>query len=711
MIKNILHTVGRFMRKRGFLILIVALILFIPDIASAADATATSGTAGQVAKDAVEQTLLTTVNFFIRVLNMLLWPLLLIIGDLMSNDLIIGPGMEQRLLSIWQQIRNLVNIAFVLILLIMAFYNVSGFAKDGDFALKTGLPKLIIGLILVNFTFLGGKLVLDVSGIATNAVFALPELVANSDTTDTFDFQKNVNDMEKELCIKVGGVQWDKKKDTSIPAATQIFCDQTDGKYSGKLGEAQKTKFFKNLNANNIGLMIAINMGHLESLNYAEGAVSKISDLVVNTIFSIAMFIVFAVTYLVLALVLVARVAVLWVALAFSPVIVLFYVIPGLKSGAGDAGNMSEKVLTHILAPIKIGIVLTVGFLMLDAMNGIVGASQNSAIGKSKLSELADGTLLITGIADLQKLIIAITSIMVLWIAVFKAADGTVAQSLVDKVKGAVEGAGTGAMGLLKYTPLTPIQVQGKDNKPGETEMASWANLTRIGSKFKDSFVNAQNEKADALYSKLGLDLFGGGGKAIESLARALEDHPEDTSVADIKKGLLSDEGGLNRIKTDEGVRRQYDAVIRGLIDKYVQGEDKKKTWLKDYERNKNNPPELGKLIRNVTVGNITWSTDEAKQLENGAEAATPATTPPATPPAPTTKLMNTLAATAPAGITINIPPTLNVPTAVVGFDNLATAADAAMLNTKLATANAQAQIDAYMVAYPAARRIDVRLL
>ena len=39
------------------------------------------------------------------------------------------------------------NIAFVLILLIMAFYNVSGMAKEGNLALKTGLPMLVIGLI------------------------------------------------------------------------------------------------------------------------------------------------------------------------------------------------------------------------------------------------------------------------------------------------------------------------------------------------------------------------------------------------------------------------------------------------------------------------------------------------------------------------------------------------------------------------------------
>ena len=54
----------------------------------------------------------------------------------MDNDLI-GPGMEDRLLGIWVQIRDL-NIAFVLFLLFIALYNVAGIGGgEGDFAVQT----------------------------------------------------------------------------------------------------------------------------------------------------------------------------------------------------------------------------------------------------------------------------------------------------------------------------------------------------------------------------------------------------------------------------------------------------------------------------------------------------------------------------------------------------------------------------------------------
>lgn len=696
------------MRKRGHLVLIFALLLLYPDIASAAE------TVGSTAKAAVENTMVTTVNLFIKVLNMILWPLLLIIGDLMSNDLIIGPGMEERLLSIWQQIRNLVNIAFVLVLLIMAFYNVSGFAKDGNFALKTGLPKLIIGLILVNFTFLGGKLVLDLSNMATSAVFSLPELAAGG--TGAFDFNENITTLEENLCIKGNkedGTFFDKAVDgKNIPALTQMFCEQEDGKYSGQLSAVQKTRFFQSLNTNNIGLIIAVNMGHLEDLKYADGAVTTISDLAINLLFSLAMFVVFAVSYIVLALVLVARIAILWIAMAFSPVIVLFYVVPELKAGAGKAGNVSEQVLTHILAPIKIGIVLTVGFMMLDAMYGTVGSSFNSAIGKSSLSTISDGALLITGIADLQRLLIAITSIVVLWKAIFSAVDGTIAASMIEKVKGAVESTGSTALSYLKYTPLAPISVK---NAKGENETMnlSLGNLGRIASDFKNDFENSQTKKAKDIYEGIGLNkFFDEGGSPLEKLLIQLQNKSATTS--DIRKGLLEGEG-LNKIRDDSKIRQQYRDITEGLIAKYAKNDTEKTKWTEDL-KNADTPRTMGDLIRKVTGSDVIKSNEDYEAMLKGKEPApaAPPVTPPATPPAAPaipagTKAMNTL--TVPTGLTVTIPATLHISTAVTGFTNLSTPADATTLNTKLAAANAQAQIDAYMAAHPAATTIDVNTL
>ena len=68
--------------------------------------------------------------------------------------------MEERLLLIWVNVRNIVNILFVFILLAIAFYNVVG-AGDNYHIKRT--PKFIIALIAVNFTYIAAKVVLTVS--------------------------------------------------------------------------------------------------------------------------------------------------------------------------------------------------------------------------------------------------------------------------------------------------------------------------------------------------------------------------------------------------------------------------------------------------------------------------------------------------------------------------------------------------------------------
>ncbi|MBT5516997.1 hypothetical protein HOK22_03735, partial [Candidatus Peregrinibacteria bacterium] len=185
--KKLLKFMSGLINKKALLpVLLLTLIFVGPEIAYAAE-------------PGIDQVTNETLGFMIatviKTLNALLWPLLLIIGDLMDNDLIVGPEMEDRLLSIWVEIRNLVNIGFVLVLLVIAFYNALPFTEsEGNLAIKTALPKLIIGLILVNFTYVGAKVVLDVANIGTTAAFALPEIV------EDFDFSEQKEEFTTEVC-------------------------------------------------------------------------------------------------------------------------------------------------------------------------------------------------------------------------------------------------------------------------------------------------------------------------------------------------------------------------------------------------------------------------------------------------------------------------------------------------------------------------------
>jgi hypothetical protein len=444
--------------------------IFTPDIAHAADG------ADSDVKETTEQSMAFLISMFIKLLNIFLWPFLILIGDLMDNDMIIGPGMEESLLGIWVQIRNLVNIVFAIMLMVIAIYNILPFSDgEGNLAIKTALPKLILGLVLVNFTFLGGKVLLDVSNVATTAAFAIPEVV------DSFDFSEQEEQFKTTVCEKrtedkvmddegneaTWGNTYDagsnyNEDDKDIPIYTQLFCqvaeeDAADGSYekgdyTGELNVLMKTKYFGELNANNVGLVMAINMGSLESLSLLKkDAVEDFGDLVINSMFSLIMYVVFALSYIVLGLVLLARIVVLWIVLAMSPLLVLFFVVPQLKEAVGSNLDIWEKATKHLLAPVIIGVVLSIGFIMIAAIGDFADISNYKA------DEVLKAEFLLSGMEDMEKFIIAIASVVIVWTGIFAAAEGTAAQFATNAVKGFGEQVGTAAARAPLYLPTLPI--------------------------------------------------------------------------------------------------------------------------------------------------------------------------------------------------------------------------------------------------------------
>ena len=470
--KKLLLTIVKWMQKPQVLALVtlaVGLAVVADPHFALAATTDPSAASANSTRETMEQSLAFFLSLVIQMLNSFLWPFLVMIGSLMDNDLIIGPGMEDRLLGIWVQIRDLVNIAFVLFLLFIALYNVAGIGGgEGDFAVQTALPKLILGIVAVNFTFLGGKLILDLSSLATTAVFALPEV------SEGYSFEKDQLEFEGKVCAAYA----EKDEADAVPMYTKFFCEVDEGTYTGKLNEYMKANYFTKLNANNIGLIMAVNMGALEQQTLLKPeAIQGFDDLVVNGLFSLIMYIVFAVSYIVLGLVLIARIVVLWVVLAFSPVIVLFYVIPQLRDLAGGGGDISSQVTKHILAPIIIGLTMTVGFIMMSALGDVASfAPLGNVVGDNVVTS----DFLVSGITDMERFLVAIISIVVVWTGVFAAAEGTIAETVTSGVKDLgnrlVGAAGRGAL----LIPTVPIFSKDGE-RAGNVSPLQLANLTDAG--------------------------------------------------------------------------------------------------------------------------------------------------------------------------------------------------------------------------------------
>jgi hypothetical protein len=383
--------------------------------------------------------------------SMLLWPVLVMIGSLLDNDLIFGGEMGARLLSVWVEIRNIVNVVFVLILLAIAVYNVLGLGEEGGglpLAFKTVLPKFVLALIAVNFSFLGVKVILDFTNVLTGAVFSLPARVETSSTLKQ-DFQTMICGPNNDQVPLKG-----------------LWCTNDN-----KLNDKAEAMFSK-LDRTNIAIAYAIQFGRAPNLKFVKDGLKDIGQLGFNIIFNTVLYVVYALSFIALLIVLLFRTVALWIGVVLSPLMALSIVLPNLKDLAGGGGELKDQFVKNAIAPIKIGLVLSIGYIMLNGFAADKGI-HGDILSTSQLSSL-DPNSLPTDITDLQQLMIAVGVIVIVWTGVFKAADETAAKSITGMIRDKAQSFGKFAATLPMYAQVLPT---GLKNSDGTSRSASIAEL------------------------------------------------------------------------------------------------------------------------------------------------------------------------------------------------------------------------------------------
>lgn len=438
----------------------------------------------QAKTETLQQEIIAKANTIISFLSGMLWPLLLLIGALLDNELIFGSGAEERLLTIWVQFRDFANILFVIVLIYAAFRNIFSFTEtDEKWQIQKILPKFIMGLILINFSFVGAKVVLDVSNVVTSAVFALPDSILQQQQQITF------KERAKQICDNV-------KKTGKTPATASPwdawasrFC-KIETRGQAVLMESMLTNF----NTRNAPFAMAINMGKLHIMDLKKETAVFIKDFVINSLFSLLMFVLYGLAFISLAVVLLERLIVLWIVVAFSPLLLAGYL---LKDYLGEFGSQAEgitpKVRAAVTAPIIIGLSMSVGYIMLDVFNSREDFYFDLPLG--------DTSTQITGTEDLRQLLIGITAAYIVW----KGAEFATKESITP-LGGIITGLRDKAKLVgnflasapLKFIPAVPIPMAG-----GKTQKMTLQQLADLPA----TLINS----ADAKYQKSLNALFGGG--------------------------------------------------------------------------------------------------------------------------------------------------------------------------------------------------------
>ncbi|MBU0668256.1 hypothetical protein KJ951_04420 [Patescibacteria group bacterium] len=537
--KKILKLIKKHKKKLLLLALLSALlIIFLPHLAFAQDAAPAPTTSSTI-----NEMYSKLVNFMILIMELLrrmLLPILLLIGGLLKNDILFSAGMEDVMLAIWGNIRNIVNILFVLILLGIAFYNVLG-GSSQDYHLKTILPKFIIALIAVNFSFVAGKVVLDGVNVVTTAIFALPGAVQRDLVNPATPA------MQKSFCEFFHGKD---KYATSLLKAEEVASESTPVWCTGAKTFSDKGKeFFTKFDSANAGIAISVNLLQLNLLDTVEVTESSVKELAINVLFSTILFIVYGVSFVALLVILLGRLVVIWMGMILSPLMALAFVLPeSLMSKMGGEGDLKTKFVQNVIVPIPIALVMSIGFIMMQALRDV---KFGQITGSMATSSMGVG-LLTSGLDTLQELLVAVGVIAFIWMGVFAAAKGSIAEGVVGRIKGAAEGFGVFlAKAPFQYAPIIPVGEGGEKVSLG----AAYEAMKRL----PGSYDQKMNEEVERITKK-----YGGGTSAIEitnELSRVTTAKGARQGVVDIvASGVPGDTGfqrGLaERMKSSAEIQR-----------------------------------------------------------------------------------------------------------------------------------------------------------
>jgi len=382
------------------------------------------------------------VTSLFKVIQQLLWPVLLLTGPLLDNSLIYGPGIEDRLFDIWVQFRNLTNLLVAILLIGVTLYNLLGIGEGSSYELKSFFKKMVIALVAINFSFFGARLILDATNVATVFAFSLPNTVQSHSA-------EAIGRLEDSICstmqdIGAGAVQDTLEGFTSfglIGSDSEGFCNGASLTSSAKA-------FFSRVSASNLSMIMAGNYA-----NIAEGLRASrtlevsldITNMTINAILSLLIILMHGAAYLSLFFVLVARIIFLWLAISISPLVV-FASIMGI-SAFDDLSKLLDEFFTHAIAPAKIGFAMSISYIIFSAIekNGL--SAQGASLGGALVYPFS-------GISTLEQFLVTIGAAVVVYDVALEVGSNTKAGFITNSIKSFTRDQLNTGQAIFKKIPL-----------------------------------------------------------------------------------------------------------------------------------------------------------------------------------------------------------------------------------------------------------------
>lgn len=263
----------------------------------------------------------TGIQWMSTIISVLLWLMTYLTTMFLSPDWTSGTifGINWYLKQIWILVSNVVYFAFAFILIFIAFANII-WSQNANFALKQAIPKFIIWILIVPFSWFIVQFLVSVSSILTISAMNLP--------FEAFkDYEKAMSEVRipEECTINLPSLSTAEWKQKSWTSSDEIFsCTEADVSLSQIMSTDKSS--------DGVFWIIAVYTYWIVWIENFDKLIKKeipqlktIWDVVVKVIFDLLFILVYALLMIALGLALMIRWIRLWIFMMFAPLFGLMY--------------------------------------------------------------------------------------------------------------------------------------------------------------------------------------------------------------------------------------------------------------------------------------------------------------------------------------------------------------------------------------------------
>jgi len=272
--------------------------------------------------------------------------------------------------AIWVLVSNVVYLIFAFILIWIAFMNIIWKWQD-KYALKQALPKFVVGILIVPFSWFLIQFILSLSAILTISALNLP--------FETFSkFNSSLTSVEiPSSCTLNLKTLWESKEWESKEESKKLFDCWKEKKTLEEIRKSEEgiDSIFWIIWIYTYWLLSIESMDKLN--NFDLSSITNMSDLVLKLLFDVLFIIVYSVLIIAMWLVLMVRWIYIWIYMMISPLFGLMYFFDKTSWGWEffDKFNLKQFIS---LAFVPVYTMLALSFWLLFIYAAWNGMSYNS---------------------------------------------------------------------------------------------------------------------------------------------------------------------------------------------------------------------------------------------------------------------------------------------------------------------------------------------